>query len=90
MRKLQKLLLSAEACQDLDAITGTLRIAVVERLRMLKRFPNMGVLVDETSTVREATVDNFRIFYRVTRRGVEVIFIRHCRRKFPFPKSSNY
>ena len=89
MRKLKELLLSAEACQDLDAITGDLRTEVVKRLRMLKRFPNMGVLVDETISVRAATVDNFRIFYRITRRGVEVIYIRHCRRRFPFPKKPN-
>ena len=89
MRRLRELFLSAQACNDLDSITEPLRTEVIERLLMLKRFPNMGALVAiESRGVRATTVDPFRIFYRVTTRGVEVIYIRHCKRRFPLPSDS--
>lgn len=84
MPRPRKLLLSFQAAQDLELIAEPLRTEVVQRLRMLKQFPHLGSLVPtEFSGVRVTTVRIFRIFYRVTPRGVEVIFIRHCKRRVP-------
>jgi plasmid stabilization system protein ParE len=80
----RNLLLSFQAAEDLDLIADPLRTEVIQRPRLLKRFPSLGSLVSaEFHGVRATTVGIFRIFYRVTARGVEVIFIRHCRRRVP-------
>jgi hypothetical protein len=53
-------------------------------LQLLKRFPMIGVaLVGKLKGLRATTVGLFRIFYRLTGRGVEVAYIRHCKRKSP-------
>jgi plasmid stabilization system protein ParE len=68
----------------LDLIDEPLRGEVLERLRLLQRFPHSGepfrVQVPE---LRASTIKIFRIFYQVTARAVEVIYIRHCKRRVP-------
>jgi len=61
-----------------------LRSEVIEQLKLLRRYPNIGGLVpSEFSDVRATTIGIFRIFYRVSARGVEVIFIRRSKRRLP-------
>jgi plasmid stabilization system protein ParE len=82
--RLRKLLVAREAVIDFRSITEPLRSEVIERMKLLARFPNIGGFVpSEIPDVRATTVGIFRIFYRVTARGVEVIFIRHCKRRVP-------
>jgi len=82
--RLRKLLVAREAATDFRLIAEPLRSEVIERLKLLRRFPKIGGLVpSEFSGVRATAVGIFRIFYRVTARGVEVIFIRHCKRRLP-------
>ncbi len=84
MARPRKLFLSSEACKDLDLVTEPLRKDVIVRLQLLKRFPMIGVaLVGKLKGLRATTVGLFRIFYRLTGRGVEVAYIRHCKRKSP-------
>ena len=84
MPRLRKLLLAREATADLRLIVEPLRSEVIQRLKLLTRFPNVGgVVPSEFPGVRATTVGIFRIFYRVTARGVEVAFIRHCKRRVP-------
>jgi plasmid stabilization system protein ParE len=81
---LHKLFLSFQAADDLENIQEPLQTEIVKRLQLLRQFPNLGSLVPaEFPGVRATTVGMFRIFYRVTLRGVEVIFIRHCKRRVP-------
>jgi plasmid stabilization system protein ParE len=78
----RKLFLSPEACGDLESIAEPLRAVVVRQLRLLRQFPEIGVRIGgEFKGLRAATVGMFRIFYRITLRGVEVVYIRHCKRK---------
>ena len=84
MSRLHKLFLLPQAVEDFQAIYEPLRSAVVRRLQMLKRFPRMGVpLVRKYVGWRATTVGVFRIIYRVTARGIEVGYIRHCKRGLP-------
>jgi len=84
--RIQKLLLSPGAAEDLKAVTEPLRSEIAERLRLLKRFPHLGArLSGRYRGLRVTTVGIFRIFYRVQPRGVEVIYIRHCKRQTPAP-----
>lgn len=84
MPRLRKLLMAREAVTDFLLITEPLRSEVIERLKLLRRFPSIGGVVPaEVPEVRATTVGAFRIFYRVTARGVEVIFIRHSKRRVP-------
>ncbi len=84
MPRLRKLLVAREAVTDFRLIAEPLRSEVVERLKLLRRFPNIGGFVpSELPDVRATTVGIYRIFYRVSARGVEVIFIRHCKRRVP-------
>jgi plasmid stabilization system protein ParE len=82
--RVRTLLLSPEACRDLDLITESLRSEVLDRLQLLKRFPHSGApLRIQFPELRASTVKLFRIFYHVTARRVEVIYIRHCKRRIP-------
>jgi plasmid stabilization system protein ParE len=82
--RLRKLLMAREAVTDFLLIAEPLRSEVVKRLKLLRRFPNIGGFVpSEFLDVRATTVGIFRIFYRVSGRGVEVIFIRHSKRRVP-------
>jgi plasmid stabilization system protein ParE len=81
---LRKLLVAREAVTDFHLIAEPLRSEVRERLKLPRRFPNIGGFVPSGfPDVRATTVGIFRIFYRVSARGVEVIFIRHCKRRVP-------
>ena len=84
MPRLRKLLMAREAVTDFRLIAEPLRSEVIERLKLLRKFPNIGGFVpSEFPDVRATTVGIFRIFYRVSARGVEVIFIRHSKRRLP-------
>lgn len=84
MRKAGRLLLSREAYEDFELITEPLRTAILDRLKLLRKFPLMGApLVGNLKGIRATTVEIFRIFYRVTDRGVEILYIRHCKRRLP-------
>jgi plasmid stabilization system protein ParE len=81
---LRKVLMAREAVTDFRLIAEPLRSEAIVHLKLLTRFPNIGgVVPSEFPGVRATTVGIFRIFYRVSARGVEVIFIRHCKRRIP-------
>lgn len=84
MPRLRKLLKAREAVTKFRLIAEPLRSEVIERLKLLRRYPNIGGLVaSEFSDVRATTIGIFRIFYRVNARSVEVIFIRRSKRRLP-------
>jgi hypothetical protein len=88
LAKLRRLFLSSEACSDLELIAEPLRASVIRRLKLLKKFPMSGAaLAGKLLGWRATTVGIFRIFYRVTPRGIEVGYIRHC--KWRSPEYSN-
>jgi len=81
---LRKPLVAREAVTDFLLIAEPLRSEVRERLKLPRRFPNIGGFVPSGfPDVGATTVGIFRTFYRVSARGVEVIFIRHCKRRVP-------
>jgi plasmid stabilization system protein ParE len=80
-----KLRLLPQAISDLDAISEPLLSRIVNRLEVLKEFPEMGKLMSGPfEDYRSSVVGFFRAFYRI-RPGeiVEVANIRDCRRDFP-------
>jgi len=78
------LLLSPDACADLEIIYDPARAAIIQRLKLLTRFPQLGAsLTGPKAGWRATPVGVFRIIYRVTRRGVEVAYIRHSKRETP-------
>ena len=78
MPRARKLLLSPEACRDLDLIDQPLRGEALQPLRLLERFPYSGApFRAQVPALRTSTVKLFRIFYQVTARGVDVIYVRH-------------
>ena len=82
MARARKLFLSPEACTDLQSIAEPLRTVVVQRLRLLRQFPEVGMRIGgEFEGLRAVTVEMFRVFYRITLRGVEIVYVRHCKRK---------
>jgi len=82
--KQRTLLLSPDACADLEIIYDPARSAIIQRLKLLARFPQIGASMTGPNAGWRATpVGLFRIIYRVTRRGVEVAYIRHCKRRTP-------
>ena len=65
-------------------IDEPLRRKVLERLRLLERFPHSGApFRAKVPGLRTSTVKLFRTFYQVTDRGVDVIYIGHCKRRVP-------
>ena len=90
MRKASKLALYPQAAEDLRAIYEPLYSEILERLRMLREFPELGgVMSKEYSGWRSIPVGVFRIVYRITLRAVEVLYIRHCKRRLPAPPSES-
>jgi hypothetical protein len=77
-----KVVLLPQAAADLDLIHDPVLARVVRRLRLLARCPDMGArMLGHFYEYRSTTVDMFRIVYRVSRRTVEVAYIRDCRRE---------
>ena len=84
MPRVRTLILSPEACRDLDLIAEPLRREALQRLHMLKRSPHSGAPFRvQFPELRASTVKLFRIFYPVTAEGAEVIYSRHCKRWVP-------
>ena len=62
MAKNRILLLSPQECSDISAIAEPLRSEIIRRLRLLRRFPNLGVpIVSDFAGLRAVTVGVFRI-----------------------------
>jgi len=57
-----------------------------ESARRLANFPEMGRVVPEVgrSEIREIVFRDYRVFYRSAPRLVEVLTVRHGKRKFSF------
>jgi len=73
---------SPGAAADLDQIYEPVFSEVVERLALLRSFPEMGVpMPGRFVGWRCTTVRMFRVIYRITRRGIEVAYVRHCKRR---------
>lgn len=82
MPRARKLFLLPQAREDFGLVREPLRSEIIERLRMLKKFPNIGTpLTGPFRGWRALTVEIFRIYYRLVPRGVEVGFIRHSKRR---------
>lgn len=83
MARPRQVLLLPQAAEDLQLIYDPLYTQVVKRLRLLRRYPRMGVeLKGQFAGWRATPVEIFRIIYRITPRGIEVGYIRHCKREF--------
>jgi hypothetical protein len=74
-----------QAKRDLDAIHDPLYTRVVRRLRLLETTPSMGApMLGPFAGYRSTVVGLCRIVYRlIPKDGVEVAYIRHCRRAPP-------
>jgi plasmid stabilization system protein ParE len=75
-----KVVLLAQAQEDLDEIYDPVYTRIIRRLRLLERFPEMGAaMIGPFGGYRSTVVAMFRIVYRVLPRGVvEIAYIRHC------------
>jgi plasmid stabilization system protein ParE len=79
-----KLYLLPGACEDFELISEPIRSEIIRLLRTLRTFPRMGnPLTGEFDGWRAISVGVFRIYYRMIKRGVEVGFIRHSKRRPP-------
>lgn len=79
-----KVVLLAQAVEDLDAIYDPVLGRVLRRLQVLGRFPELGApMMGRHAGYRSTVVDMFRIVYRLRPRVVEVAYVRHCRRAPP-------
>jgi hypothetical protein len=78
-----KIVLLAQAKEDLDAIYEPVFSRVLRRLRLLERCPQMGVaMIGPYAGYRSAVVAMFRIVYRLLPRGIiEIAYVRHCGRE---------
>lgn len=81
-RKLRVILL-AQAADDLREIYDPLYSKIIHRMRLLSQFPEMGVAIPAAMRGwRTTVVGIFRIVYRVKPNRIEIGYIRHCRRAF--------
>lgn len=80
-----RVVLLAQAREDLDGILDPLLSRVLHRLEVLKEFPEMGApLAGPFAGYRSTVVDLFRIVYRLLPHGViEVAYVRDCRGRPP-------
>lgn len=86
MARKRTLLLSEEAVADLDAIADPLFSAVRNRLLLLQDNPEMGqAMTGGYAGWRPTPGGIFRIFCRITKRGIGVVYVRHCKRQLPQP-----
>jgi len=78
-----KVVLLPQAQEDLDEIYEPVLGKIISRLRLLERFPEMGVaMIGPYAGYRSTVVAMFRIVYRLVPRGiVEVAYVRHCSRQ---------
>lgn len=84
MAKPKRLLVTPSAAADLNRIYDPLFSAMQKRIELLRFFPEMGrALEEDFHGWRVTPVGVFRIFYRVTRRGVEIGYVRHAKRQPP-------
>lgn len=74
-----------QAEEDLDRIHEPLYSEVIDRLQLLKKYPNMGYPMDGPFEGYRATmVRFFRIVYRIASpTRIDIAYIRHGRRGFP-------
>jgi plasmid stabilization system protein ParE len=80
----QRILLLPDAEKDLRAIADPLFSKIVRKLQLLRQFPEMGApMAGPFEGWRAIPVGIFRIIYHVAPRGIEIAYIRHCKRKFP-------
>ncbi len=79
--KARKLFLSPEACGDLQAITEPLRTVVIRRLRLLRQFPESACILAVSLGLASGNRRNVPHLLSGDLRGVEVVYIRHCKRK---------
>lgn len=59
---------------------------IFDRMGQLERFPDSGRLVPEDPTrpdLREIIHGNYRIIYRVSPEGVDILTVRHGRQRLP-------
>jgi plasmid stabilization system protein ParE len=79
-----RILVLPQAAEDLRAIYEPLYSEILHRIRLLSEFPQMGkALPAATPGWRATVVGIFRIIYRIKPRGLEIAFVRHCRREDP-------
>jgi len=78
-----KVVLLPQAQEDLDEIYEPVLGKIISRLRLLERFPEMGVaMIGPYGGYRSTVVAMFRIVYRLLPRGiVEIAYVRHCSRQ---------
>ncbi|MBI4679397.1 MAG: type II toxin-antitoxin system RelE/ParE family toxin [Elusimicrobia bacterium] len=78
-----KILLLAQAQEDLDRVRDPLLRRIIRRLESLRDFPEMGSpMAGPFSGYRSTVVELFRIVYRILPSEIiEVAYIRDCRRR---------
>ncbi|MBI4063991.1 MAG: type II toxin-antitoxin system RelE/ParE family toxin [Elusimicrobia bacterium] len=81
----RQVILLPQAQKDLDEIYDPLFSKIIERLELLREFPDLGVPLGGPFLGYHSTVvEFFRIIYKVTIYGhIEVAYVRHCSRRPP-------
>ena len=82
--KPRKLLLLPDAEEELRRIDDPLYSEISGRLQLPRQFPMLGSPMSPPfQNWRSIPVGVFRIIYRILPRGIEVAYIRHCKRELP-------
>ncbi len=60
-------------------------ISVFGRIQKLSKFPNSGRKFPEMrrENIREIIYGNYRIIYRIEKRGIEILTVRHVKQILP-------
>jgi len=80
-----KVVLLPQAEEDLDAVYEPLLSKVLDRLEILREFPELGArMPGPFAGYRSTVVELFRIVYRLEPKNVIlIVYIRDCRRRPP-------
>jgi plasmid stabilization system protein ParE len=77
-----EIILSNLAAEELAEIEEPLFSQIIDRIKLLTKYPYLAPPMDGPFTgCRVLTVGIFRIIYRLVPRRIEILYIRHCRRK---------
>jgi len=58
---------------------------IFNKVKTLEKFPQSGRKVPEVKRIdiREITVGNYRIIYRIRKKQINILTVRHCRQILP-------
>jgi toxin ParE1/3/4 len=69
--------------RDNEIAAGKFRDVIVDKVAVLEQHPHMGRTCDVQGARELVIHENYIVVYRVRNEALEVLRIRHARRKFP-------